>query len=150
MRNAITSFITLVAFAGPAVAETIDIQMLNKNDQGERMVFSRELIEAEVGDKIRFIPTDKGHNAQSVGDAVPEGQEGFRGRINQEIVYEVTEPGLTAVICLPHQTMGMVALVVAGGDTSNADDIRDARVRGKGGEKLNALVDQAQDTAGAS
>lgn len=150
MQVALKTVIALAAFSVPAAAEIIDIPMLNKNDEGERMVFSQELIEVEVGDKIRFIPTDKGHNAQSVDDALPEGQEAFRGRINQEIVYQVTEPGLTAVICLPHQTMGMVALVVAGDDASNADDIRNARVRGKGGDKLDALVEQAVEAAGTS
>lgn len=150
MQLALKTLIAVAAFSAPAVADTIDIQMLNKNDEGERMVFSQELIEAEVGDKIRFIPTDKGHNAQSVGDALPKDQEPFRGRINEQIVYEITEPGLTAVICLPHQTMGMVALIVASGDVSNAEDVRDARVRGKGGEKLDALVDQAVELTGAS
>jgi pseudoazurin len=150
MKTFLTTLATMAATAAPAAAETIDIQMLTKNEAGDRMVFSQELIEVEVGDKIRFLPTDRGHNAQTVADAIPEGQEGFRGRINEEIVYEVTEPGLSAIICLPHQTMGMVALIMAGGDASNADAIREANVRGKGGEKLNALVDQAIEAAGAS
>jgi len=150
MKNYLMASLALVAFSAPALSKTIDIEMLNKNDAGDRMVFSQELIEVEVGDKIRFIPTNKGHTAQTAKGALPENQEGFRGRINQEIIYEVTEPGLTAIICLPHQTMGMVALVVSGGDTSNADAIRNAGVRGKGGDKLKALLDQALEMDGAS
>ncbi|WP_249033546.1 plastocyanin/azurin family copper-binding protein [Marivita geojedonensis] len=130
--------------AASAVADIIEVEMLNRNDAGERMVFSQELIRAEVGDTIRFIPTDKSHNAQSVRDALPEGQEAFRGRLNEAVEYVVTEAGLTAVVCLPHQSMGMVALVVVGDDVSNAEQILDARIPGKGGDKIEALVEEAR------
>jgi pseudoazurin len=127
-----------------AFAETIEVQMLNENADGEKMVFSQELIRAEVGDVIRFVPTDRSHNAQSVKDALPEGQEGFKGKMNNEIEYTVTETGLTAVVCQPHQTMGMVALIVVGDDLSNEQQILDARLRGKGKDKIEALIEEAK------
>lgn len=136
------------AFA--AQAETIEVEMLNQNDAGDRMVFSQELIRAEVGDVIRFVPTDKSHNAQSARDGVPEGQEEFRGKINEAVEYEVTETGLTAVICQPHQSMGMVALVMVGDDVSNADQILEVRIPGKGGDKIEALVEEARSSVGGS
>jgi pseudoazurin len=92
------------------------------------------------------VPTDRGHNAQSVKGAVPEDQEAFRGGINQEVEYTVTETGLTAVVCLPHQALGMVALVVVGDDLSNAEEILDARFMGKGKAKIEALVEEARAT----
>ncbi|MCA0929615.1 plastocyanin/azurin family copper-binding protein [Ruegeria profundi] len=144
MKTTLLAIALSVASAAPALADIIEIEMLNKNEDGDRMIFSQELIRAEVGDIIRFVPTDKSHNAQSVKDALPEGQEPFRGRVNQAIEYEVTKTGLTAVVCLPHQAMGMVALVVVGDDLSNADDILNARVPGKGGDKLEALVEEAK------
>jgi pseudoazurin len=149
MKRFATATIMLMASISPAFAETIEVEMLNKNEAGDRMVFSQELIRAEVGDVIRFVPTDKAHNAQSVRDALPEGQEPFRGRMNQAVEYVVTETGLTAVICQPHQAMGMVALVVVGDDLSNAEQILDARIPGKGGEKIKALVEEAQSTIAA-
>lgn len=144
MKRFVTATLLLTASISPAFAEVIEIEMLNKNDAGDRMVFSQELIRAEVGDVIRFVPTDKAHNAQSVKDALPEGQEPFRGKMNQAIEYTVTETGLTAVICAPHQSMGMVALVVVGDDLSNADQILEARIAGKGGKKITALVEEAR------
>ncbi|MEL7256826.1 MAG: plastocyanin/azurin family copper-binding protein [Pseudomonadota bacterium] len=147
MKRALTTATLLIASMSPAIAETIEIEMLNRNDAGDRMVFSQELIRAEVGDVIRFIPTDKSHNAQSVKGALPDGQEPFRGRVNQPVEYAVTETGLTAVVCLPHQTMGMVALVVVGNDFSNADAVLEARIPGKGGEKIEALIEEAIATA---
>lgn len=149
MKKILMAAAITMATMVPAWADVIEIEMLNKNEAGERMVFSQELIRAEVGDKIRFIPTDKSHNAQSVDGALPDEQEPFRGRVNQVVEYTVTETGLTAVVCLPHQTMGMVALIVVGNDFSNADDVLEARIPGKGGEKIVALVEEARATAPA-
>jgi len=143
MRKLLMSVALLVGSSVAAFSETIEIQMLNENNAGEKMVFSQELIRAEVGDVIRFVPTDRSHNAQSVKGALPEGQEAFKGKMNQEIEYLVTETGLTAVVCQPHQTMGMVALIVVGDDVSDADDILDARLRGKGKDKIEALIEEA-------
>lgn len=143
MRTLLLSAALLVGSSVAAFAETIEIQMLNENEAGEKMVFSQELIRAEVGDVIRFVPTDRSHNAQSAKGALPEGQEAFKGRMNQEIEYVVTETGLTAVVCQPHQTMGMVALIVVGNDVSNADEVLDARLRGKGKDKIEALIEEA-------
>ena len=143
MRKLLMSVALLVGSSVAAFSETIEIQMLNENNAGEKMVFSQELIRAEVGDVIRFVPTDRSHNAQSVKGALPEGQEAFKGKMNQEIEYLVTKTGLTAVVCQPHQTMGMVALIVVGDDVSNADDILDARLRGKGKDKIEALIEEA-------
>jgi pseudoazurin len=145
MRKLLMTAALLVGSALPALAETIEVQMLNENANGERMVFSQELIRAEVGDVIKFIATDRSHNAQSVRDALPEGQEDFKGRMSKDVEYTVTETGLTAVVCQPHQAMGMVALVVVGNDLSNAQDILDARIRGAGMDKIEALIEEAKE-----
>jgi len=147
MRTALMATAVLMTSSFAAFADIIEVEMLNKNEAGDRMVFSQELIRAEVGDIIRFIPTDKSHNAQSVKGALPDGQEAFRGKVNKVVEYEITETGLTAVVCLPHQSMGMVALVVAGNDLINADEVLEARIPGKGGEKIEALVEEARSAA---
>ena len=146
MRNLLITTALLIGSALPVFADTIEIQMLNENAAGDRMVFSQELILAEVGDVIQFIATDRSHNAQSVRDALPEGQEAFKGRMSQDVQYLVTETGLTAVVCQPHQTMGMVALIVVGNDLSNAQDILDSRIRGAGKDKIEALIEEARAT----
>src|SRR5210317_951418 len=92
-----TAIVCGTSFA--ALADTIEVEMLNQNDAGERMVFSQELIRAEVGDVIRFLPTDKSHNAQSVKGAVPEGQEAFKGKMNKVVEFTVTETGMSAIVC---------------------------------------------------
>ncbi len=146
MKNLMLATSLLIGSLTPAMAETIEIEMLNRNADGDAMVFSQELIRAEVGDVIRFVPTDRSHNAQSVNGALPEGQEPFKGRVNQVVEYEVTETGITAVVCLPHQSLGMVALVVAGDDLSNADKVLEARIPGRGMDKIEALIEEARAT----
>ena len=146
MRNLLLSTALLVGSSFAVFADTIEVEMLNKNEAGDRMVFSQELIRAEVGDVIRFVPTDKSHNAQSVKNALPEDQEVFKGKMNKAVEYVVTETGLTAVVCLPHQAMGMVALVVVGNDVSNEEQILEARIPGKGEDKIQVLVEEAKAT----
>jgi pseudoazurin len=143
MRKLLLSAALIVVSSAAAFAETIEIKMLNVNEAGDKMVFSQELIRAELGDVIKFVPTDKSHNAQSVKNALPDDQKKFKGKMNKEIEYLVTEAGLTAVVCQPHQTMGMVALIVVGNDVSNAQDILDAGVRGKGKIKIATLIEEA-------
>ena len=144
MKNLMLAAAMLIGSSVSALANVIEIEMLNRNADGEAMVFSEELIRAEVGDVIRFIPTDRSHNAQSVDSAIPDGQEPFRGRVNQVVEYEVTETGLTAVVCLPHQTMGMVALILVGDDLSNAEQVLEARIPGRGMDKIEALIEEAR------
>ena len=143
LRKLFLSAALIVISSATAFAETIEIQMLNVNGAGDKMVFSQELIRAEVGDVIKFVPTAKSHNAQSVEGALPTGQNEFKGRMNKEIEYLVTEAGLTAVVCRPHQRMGMVALIVVGNDVSNAQKVLGAKVLGKGKSKIAALVEEA-------
>lgn len=140
------SVVFLIGSSVAALADTIEVEMLTANDAGDRMVFSQELVRAEVGDVIRFLPTDKSHNAQSVKGALPDGQKAFKGKQNKEVEYLITENGLTAVVCAPHQAMGMVALIVVGNDLSNAQQILDARLRGKGKDKIKDLIEQAKTT----
>lgn len=140
------SVVFLIGSSVAALADTIEVEMLTTNDAGDRMVFSQELVRAEVGDVIRFLPTDRSHNAQSVKGALPDGQKSFKGKQNKEVEYLVTETGITAVVCAPHQAMGMVALIVVGNDLTNAQQILDARLRGKGKDKIKALIEQAKAT----
>lgn len=50
----------------PAPAETIAVEILNRTEDARVMAFGQELMQADVGDVIRFVPTDPGRNAQSV------------------------------------------------------------------------------------
>jgi len=127
IRTLATGF-ALAAFIGcGAVAETFEIKMLNQGADGERMVFEPAFVQAAPGDTIKFIATDKGHNAETATGMVPEGTEGFKGRINEEIEVTLETEGVYGVICKPHYAMGMV-MTIAVGDVDAPDDFLEGRV----------------------
>ena len=103
----------VIAMAGAAGAAEHEVQMLNKGEKGA-MVFEPDFLRVEVGDTVKFVVSDKGHDAQSIPGMLPEGVEGFKGKINQEITFTVEKEGVYGIKCTPHYAMGMVMLVVAG------------------------------------
>jgi pseudoazurin len=118
-----------VALAGAAHAEEHQVLMLNKGEKGA-MVFEPDFIRAAPGDTVRFIPTDKGHNAETIKGMLPEGAEGFKGKFNEEIVFTVDQEGVYGVKCAPHYAMGMVALIEVG-DAPNLDEAEAVKHPGK-------------------
>ena len=124
-----------------AHAKTVEIEMLNKDSSGRRMVYSQELVAIDTGDKITWKPTSKGHNVEIV--AVPEGFDiPKKSRNNKEVTIEFTVPGIYYYWCTPHKGMGMIGLVVVGNDTSNKDDIAKAKALGKSKKKLKSLLSE--------
>ena len=109
---------SLLAFAmlmqaGWAVAAEVEVKMLNKGAEGA-MVFEPSLIAIEPGDTVKFLATDKGHNAEIVKGLAPEEATAFAGKLNEEITVSFDKPGVYGVLCKPHYSMGMVALIVVG------------------------------------
>lgn len=124
--------------AGAASAETYEVRMLNRGEQGA-MVFEPSFVRAAPGDVIRFVPTDRGHNATSIDGMLPEGVEPFDSGMGAELSLTVTEEGLYGVKCTPHVGMGMVALIQVGAAT-NLDAVTAAagELRGKANERFTA------------
>ncbi len=127
------AFATLMGAA--AFAETHEVQMLNKGADGARMVFEPAFVQAAPGDTIRFVATDKGHNAESVKGMVPEGAEMFAGKINEEIEVTLDAEGVYAVMCKPHYAMGMV-MTIAVGDVDAPEGFLEGRVPKKAKERF--------------
>ncbi|HSP23736.1 MAG TPA: pseudoazurin [Saliniramus sp.] len=118
-----------IVVSGAANAAEHEILMLNKGEKG-MMVFVPDHVEAAPGDTIRFIPTDKGHNAEIIAGMLPEGAATFKGKFNEEIVYTLDKEGVYGIKCAPHYGMGMVALVVVG-DPANAEEAQAVKHPGK-------------------
>lgn len=109
----IAAAIALFSIVGTANAEEHVVQMLNKGEKGS-MVFQPNYVQAAPGDTIKFVPTDKTHNAESIKDMIPDGAEPFKGKPSEEITVTLTKEGVYGVKCAPHYGMGMVALIVVG------------------------------------
>jgi len=130
---------SLVFVSSMAYAETITIDMLNKRDDGAKMVYSQDIARVAVGDTITWVPTSKGHNVEFV--AGPEGWDlPKKSKNNKEVSITFDIPGIYFYQCTPHKGMGMVALVVVGDDTSNKDAIAKAKAVGKSKKKLKKLL----------
>ena len=127
IRKVATGLALVSLMGGSAFAETFEVKMLNKGADGERMVFEPDFVQAAPGDTIKFIATDKGHNAETAPSMIPEGAEGFKGKINQELEVTLETEGVYAVLCKPHYAMGMV-MTVAVGDVEVPDGFLEGRV----------------------
>ena len=103
----------LLLLGAAAGAAEIEVKMLDKGTEGV-MVFEPALVKIAPGDTVKFIATNKGHNAETIKGMLPEGAEPFVGKVNQEIAVTFDKPGVYGVKCLPHYAMGMVGLVVVG------------------------------------
>lgn len=108
------------------------------------MVFEPALVRIAPGDTVTFLPTDKGHNAESIKEMTPEGGDLFKGSLGKEVVATFTVPGVYAIKCAPHLGMGMVALVVVGDDVSNLEALKAAKVPKKAQERLAPLFAQIE------
>ena len=140
MKLRLTAVAALVAlaFALPtgALAEDTSIAMLNKRDDGAKMVYSEDIVRIEVGDTVTWTPDSKGHNVEFI--AGPEGWEApKKSKLSKEYSYTFDVPGVYLYQCTPHKSMGMIAIVVVG-DGDN--DISGAKVRGKSKKKLKELL----------
>jgi len=127
----------VIAMAGTAGAAEHEVKMLNKGEKGA-MVFEPDFLKVEAGDTIKFVATDKGHNAESIKGMLPEGAKAFKGKINEEIVYTVEKEGVYGIKCTPHYAMGMIMLVVAG-EPVNAEEAKAVKHPGKAKNHFAAL-----------
>ncbi len=128
-----------VFFTSLAYADDMTIDMLNKRDDGAKMVYSEDIARINVGDTITWLPASKGHNVHFI--AGPDGWElPKKSKNNKEVAITFDTPGIYLYQCTPHASMGMIALVIVGGDTSNLDAIAKAKVRGKSKKKLKKLL----------
>ena len=123
MKKILSTLAIATALAStPVLAEDISIDMLNKRDDGAKMVYSEDIARIDVGDTITWLPKSKGHNVHFI--AGPEGWDlPKKSKNNKETSLTFDVPGVYLYQCTPHASMGMIALVVVGDDKSNLDAI---------------------------
>ena len=139
MKKFLSTVAIMASFTAPAFAADTTIDMLNKRDDGAKMVYSEDVARIDVGDTITWLPKSKGHNVHFI--AGPEGWElPKKSKNNKEVAITFDTPGVYLYQCTPHASMGMIGLVVVGDDTSNADAIAKAKVRGKSKKFLKKLL----------
>ena len=133
------SIIILTIFSTNVFAASETIEMLNKQGK-ESMVYSKKIVNVNVGDTVFWKATTKGHNVEFIKGGYPEGVEKFKSKMNKDAEYKFTVPGIYAYWCTPHKSMGMIGFVVVGGDKSNLDAIKSIKFFGKSKKMAPELI----------
>jgi pseudoazurin len=126
--------------AGDAAAAEVEVKMLNKGAEGA-MVFEPSLVKIAPGDTVKFVSTDKGHNAEIIKGMLPEGAASFAGKIGEDVTVKFDQAGIYGIKCAPHYGMGMVALVAVG-SPANEEQARAVPQVGKAKQVFAALFDR--------
>ena len=113
-----------------AIAADQTVEMLNRLNK-ESMVFEPKIVRVNVGEKVLWKATDKGHNVEFIKNGIPNGVDKFKSKYNKDTEYKFTIPGIYAYWCTPHKNMGMIGFVVVGNDKSNLDEIKKLRFSAK-------------------
>jgi len=130
-------FFTLSNYAQSA---QFDIDMLNKRSDGEKMVYSQDVIYINTNDTINWLPTSPGHNVEFIAFPSNADVPQKPSKVGKEFSFTFIEPGIYLYQCSPHKSMGMIALVVVNDDTSNLDEVAITKVFGKSKKKLEQLI----------
>jgi len=127
----------MATMASYAVAADFEVHLLNKGKDG-MMVFEPGLTKIAKGDTVTFVPTDKGHNAETYKDLLPAGAKPFKGKMNETVKITFDVEGAYVVKCSPHMPMGMVGLIVVGDPKSNIDAVKSAKMPPVARKRLDA------------
>jgi pseudoazurin len=138
-----------LAFAGTVRAAEVEVKLLNKGSDGVAMVFEPAFVKVAPGDTVKFVSTDKGHNAESIKGMLPEGAAIFVGKNGEDIAVKFDKEGVYGVKCLPHYGMGMVAMIVVG-TPSNLDQAKAVPQVGKAKQVFATLFDKLEANKTAS
>ncbi|MFD2180058.1 pseudoazurin [Veronia pacifica] len=110
--------LSLLLPAFSIMAAEHEVKMLNGGPEGA-MVFSPAYLKINVGDTVKFVPTDIGHNSESIFS--PDGGASWKGELNKPVSATFDKEGVYAYQCTPHAIMAMVGIIQVG-DASNKDD----------------------------
>ena len=138
----------VLVLAGNARAAEVEVKLLNKGADGV-MVFEPAFVKIAPGDTVKFVSTDKGHNAESIKGMLPEGAAPFVGKNNEDIAVKFDQEGVYGIKCLPHYGMGMVAMIVVG-KPGNVDQAKAVPQVGKAKQVFATLFGKLEASKTAS
>tara|TARA_Y100000590_G_C15219543_1_gene825698 strand:- start:218 stop:643 length:426 start_codon:yes stop_codon:yes gene_type:complete len=135
----ITLLLLFVLISQPTFGADQTIEMLNKLGK-EHMVYSKKIVNIEVGDTVFWKSTTPGHNVQFIKGGVPQGVDKFKSKISKDAEYKFEIPGIYAYWCTPHKGMGMIGFVVVSDDKSNLEAVKKIKYLGKSKKIAEELI----------
>ena len=130
MKSVLLKISFILFLMNSAYAADQNIDMLNKLER-EINVYSKKLVNVDVGDTIFWKSVNPGHNVEFIKGGIPEGAEKFKSSYSKDTSYTFKTPGIYAYWCTPHKSIGMIGFVVVGNDNSNLDSIKKIKFYGK-------------------
>ena len=122
------------------MASNVTIKMLNKQGK-ERMVFSENIVEVDVGDTVFWKAKDRGHNVEFIKkNGVPDGIKKFKSRVSKDTQYTFKTPGIYSYWCTPHKGLGMIGFIIVGKNMDNLENIKKIRFGGKSKKIFKKLL----------
>ena len=140
---------TLMADGHEAKTEgpvTHEVLMLNKHpdDKKKRNVFVPAVLKINPGDTVKFVSVDEGHNSLSSKGMIPEGAEMWKSKLNKDFEVTLDVEGTYGYNCQPHQSLGMVGLILVGDASVNFEDAKAVKQRGKAKKVMAELFEEAE------
>lgn len=118
--------IGFAALAAPAsFADEVIVKMLD-NGSGGMMVFEPAAAKLKTGDTVRFVPTNPGHNVESIKTMLPAGAPVVKSAMGKEVAIVFDKPGTYGIKCPPHYGMGMIFVAKVGDGQPNFVDAKAA------------------------
>lgn len=134
--------VAALAVAGQAGATELTVKMLDKGAQG-MMVFEPSTAKLKPGDTVRFVPTDTGHNVETILDMLPPGVTATKGAIGKEVIVKFAKPGTYGFKCAPHWGFGMAFIAKVGDGAPNLAAAEAAVAKAPGMAKKRLTADFA-------
>ena len=129
----IFSLLFIIVVSNSAFSKTTQIEFTEDD------TFSKEVVYINVGDTIKWIPKNEGHNVEFLGgpniSSLPESSE-------VDAFHSITfdASGLYLYHCEPHGNMGMLGLVIVGNDFHNLEKIENIELSSTAAAVLQKLI----------
>ena len=104
--------------------------------------YSIEVARISVGDAIKWLPKNEGHNVEFF--AGPEISLPLKSEMDQTYSVVFSTPGVYLYGCTPHGNMGMLGLVIVGNDLHNLESIKKIKLSPVATSVLKRLIKIAQ------
>ena len=124
-------------------AETIKIEFTEDDS------YSIEVAHIDVGDTIKWLPKNEGHNVEFlVGPKINSLPTKSEIDKVHSVVFRV--PGVYLYGCTPHRNMGMLGLIIVGNDFHNLEKIKNIQLSHVATSVLKRLIRIAQSHSKSS
>ncbi|MCJ2137868.1 pseudoazurin [Methylobacterium sp. J-026] len=143
IRKTVSAAVLAFAAATAVHATEVSIKTLNSGPGG-MMVFDQAFVKIQPGDTVRFVPADKGHNAELIRGMAPEGAPTFKTVVGKEETVTFEKPGLYGFKCSPHYIMGMVGLIEVGDRPENLETAKAAQHGKLAAKRFEPLFEQVR------